>query len=153
MPRADHARLTGTSAPAKRPVPYVASRTVHLGSIRGTEGAPEITLSRSDAPGELVIEPEVVALTCEDGTMEFECPGGGSPDRPAYPEYEMDLVDRQRATLVWRSPRQIPLSRTQLSFALSEPGKLATGDYDLIVRGHAPDHEEVVARFTLRVAQ
>ncbi len=83
MPRADQPRLAGTSAPAKRPAPFVASRTVRLGSIRGIEGVAGHQLSRADAPGELVIEPEVVVLTCEDGTMEFECPGGGSPDRPA----------------------------------------------------------------------
>jgi hypothetical protein len=28
---------------------------------------------------------------------------------------------------------------------------LQRGDYDLIVRGHSPDNEEVVARFWLRV--
>jgi hypothetical protein len=150
IPREDPAQVAESRAPARHQ-PRVASRTVHLGSVRGVDGAPEIVMSRAEAPGELVIEPEVVALTCEDGSMDFECPGGGTPDRPAYPEYEMDLVDRKRATLVWRSPRQTPLSRTQLSFSLREPGNLAAGDYDLIVRGHAPDHEEVVARFTLRI--
>jgi uncharacterized protein with GYD domain len=32
------------------------------------------------------------------------------------------------------------------------PASLQPGDYDMIVRGHSPDHEEVVARFWLQVA-
>jgi hypothetical protein len=40
---------------------------------------------------------------------------------------------------------------TQLAFTLRDPGSLDSGDYDLIVRGHSPDHDEVVARFWLRV--
>jgi hypothetical protein len=150
MPRDDGPQSRVSATPN---IPLIASRTVHLGSVRGVDGTADISLSRAEAPGELVIEPEAVALTCEDGTIDFECLDGSAPNRPAYPEYEMDLVDRARATLVWRSPRQTPLSGTQLSFALREPGKLAVGDYDLLVRGHAPDHEEVVARFTLRVSQ
>ena len=148
MPRDDRPQTRVTTTPS---IPLVASRSVQLGSVRGVDGPVDISLSRAEAPGELVIEPDAVALTCEDGTIDIECLDGSAPSRPAYPEYEMDLVDRARATLVWRSPRQTPLSGTQLSFALREPGKLATGDYDLLVRGHAPDHEEVVARFTLRV--
>jgi hypothetical protein len=38
-----------------------------------------------------------------------------------------------------------------LSFVVPEPAKLAVGDYDMLVRGRSPDHEEVVARFWLRV--
>jgi uncharacterized protein with GYD domain len=33
------------------------------------------------------------------------------------------------------------------------PASLAAGDYDMVVRGHSPDHEEVVARFWLRVTE
>jgi hypothetical protein len=32
-----------------------------------------------------------------------------------------------------------------------DPQKLEAGDYDMLVRGHSSDHEEVVARFWLRV--
>jgi hypothetical protein len=64
----------------------------------------------------------------------------------------MDLVKRHGATLAWRSSRQIPAGRTQLSFTLHEPGSFDAGDYDLLVRGHSPDHEEVVARFWVRVS-
>jgi hypothetical protein len=149
-PRADHLQAGESRGPVKRS-PLVASRTVHLASVRGVGGMPDFILSRADAPGELVLEPEVVLLTCEDGSIEFECPGGAAPATPQYPEYEADLVDRGRATLVWRSPRQTPVSGTQLSFALRDPGGLQSGDYDLIVRGHSADHEEVVARFLLQV--
>jgi hypothetical protein len=34
---------------------------------------------------------------------------------------------------------------------LRDPASLNAGDYDIIVRGHSADHEEVVARFWLRV--
>jgi len=150
MPGADRAQVSNTHGSGKHS-PLVASRTVHLASVRGLGGVPDIVVSRADAPAELVLEPEVVMLTCEDGSFELECPGGAAPATPQYPEYEVDLVDRGRATLVWRSPRQTPVSGTQLSFAMRDPGGLQSGDYDLIVRGHSADHEEVVARFLLRV--
>ena len=85
--------------------------------------------------------------------MEFECAGGGPRSTPQYPEYEADVIDRAHAALVWRSSRQIPVGGTQLSFALRDPGALEVGDYDILVRGHAADHEEVVARFVLRITQ
>jgi hypothetical protein len=150
-PRADQPQLAD-SHPA-RLTPLVASRTVHLASVRGADGVPDIEMSRVNAPGELVIQPEVVVLTCEDGSIEFECPGGAAPATPQYPEYEADLVDRARATLAWRSPRQTPTSGTQISFAVRDLGSFPAGDYDLVVRGRAADHEEVVARFVLRITQ
>ena len=127
-------------------------RTVRLGSVRGTGGVPDVSVSLIDAPRELVIEPDVVVLTCPDGAIELECAGGSAPQTPQYAEYEMDLVKRHGDTLAWRSSRQIPVARTQLSFTLREPGSFDAGDYDLIVRGHSPDHSEVVARFWLRVS-
>jgi hypothetical protein len=129
-----------------------ASRTVRLTSVRGGDSTPDISVALTDAPGELVIKPDVVVLTCEDGAIELECVGGHSPQQPQYAEYEMDLVNRRGATLAWRSSRQAPVGRTQLAFTLRDPGSLDAGDYDLIVRGHSPEHEEVVARFWLRVA-
>ena len=129
----------------------VTTRTVRLSAVRGTSGSPDLTLSRAEAPSELVIEPEVVVLTCEDGAIELECPGGATPLTPQYPEYEVEILDRHRAALTWRSPRQMPVAGTQLSFLLRDPGNLAAGDYDMIVRGHSPAHEEVVARFWLRI--
>jgi len=151
-PRAEHAQVTETQKPVRH-APLVASRSVQLASVRGIAGVPDIEVSRVDAPGELVIRPDVVALTCEDGTLDLECPGGAAPTTPQYPEYEVDLVDRAHSTLVWRSPRQTPASGNQLAFALQDPGALGIGDYDLLVRGHAADHEEVVARFVLRITQ
>jgi hypothetical protein len=114
--------------------------------------APDVSYSLAPSPSELVIEPDVVALTCEVGTIELACAGGHSPQQPQYAEYEMDLVNRRGATLAWRSSRQAPVARTQLTFTLRDPASLSAGDYDLIVRGHSPDHEEVVAKFWLRVS-
>ena len=132
-------------------VSRVASRTAHLSSVRGIASSPDFTLSRVDAPAMLVVEPDVVMLVCEDGTAQFECAGGSAPSTPAYPEYELDLVKRRDSSLVWRSARQAPLEHSHLSFSLHDPAALDLGDYDIIVRGHAPDHEEVVGRFWLRL--
>jgi anti-sigma factor RsiW len=151
-PRADQPSMA-ESRVSTRHSPIVASRVVQLASVRGASGAPDLELSRADAPTELVLQPEVVVLTCEDGAIGFECPNGAAPATPQYPEYEVDVVDRARSALVWRSPRQTPVSGNQLSFALRDPATLEAGDYDLIVRGHAPDHEEVVGRFVLRVTR
>lgn len=125
---------------------------VRLGNVRGTGGVPDVSVSLVDAPSELVIEPDVVVLTCPNGALELECAGGSAPQTPQFVEYEMDLVKRHGETLAWRSSRQIPVGRTQLSFTLRQPGSYDAGDYDLIVRGHSPDHSEVVARFWLRVS-
>jgi ferric-dicitrate binding protein FerR (iron transport regulator) len=127
------------------------ARTVRLSSVRGVESTPDLSYSLADAPGDLTIEPDVVVLTCQDGAIELECADGHSPQQPQYAEYEMDLVNRRGATLAWRSSRQAPVARSQLSFTLRDPGSLDAGNYDVIVRGHSPDHEEVVARFWLRV--
>ena len=126
-------------------------RTVRLSSVRSAGSIPDVSFSLADAPGALTIEPDVVVLTCEDGAIELECAGGHSPQQPQYAEYEMDVVNRRGATLAWRSSRQAPVARTQLSFTLRDPGSLDAGDYDVIVRGHSADHAEVVARFWLRV--
>jgi ferric-dicitrate binding protein FerR (iron transport regulator) len=130
-----------------------ASLLVRLSNVRGAAGGPDVSVAITDAPGELVIEPDVVVLTCENGAIELECEGGSAPQTPQYAEYEMDLVKRHGDTLAWRSSRKVPVARTQqLSFTLRDPGSLDAGDYDLIVRGHSPDHQEVVARFWLRVS-
>jgi len=54
--------------------------------------------------------------------------------------------------VAWRSARQLPSSGTQLSFVVQNPATLKAGDYDMIVRGHSADYEEVVGRFWLHVA-
>ena len=43
--------------------------------------------------------------------------------------------------------------RTELSFTLRDPSVLGAGDYDVVVRGVSADHEEVVGRFWLQVAE
>jgi hypothetical protein len=131
--------------------PVAASLTVRLGSVRGTRNAPDINLVKAEAPKQLVIEPDVIVLTCEDGALELECPGGSAPQTPQYPEYEVDVVRRADAMLAWRSARNVPSTGTPLSFTLRNPGGLEAGDYDLLVRGRSPDHEEVVARFLMRI--
>jgi hypothetical protein len=141
------ASAAGQRAPAQR----IASRTVRLASVRGVANLPDLVFTQADAPAKLVLEPDVVVLTCEDGSMSLECGGGTAPYTPQYPEYEFDLVRRSDSSLIMRSARQAPVARNQLSFELSDPGALDAGSYDLIIRGHAPDHEEVVARYWLRI--
>jgi hypothetical protein len=131
---------------------YSAPRTVRLGSVRGLGTSPDVTVARNDAPRELTIEPDVVVLTCEDGSIELECAAGAAPQTPQYDEYELELVNRGSSAVAWRSPRQVPPSGALLSFVIPDPAAFGNGDYDMIVRGHDPDHEEVVARFWLRVA-
>jgi ferric-dicitrate binding protein FerR (iron transport regulator) len=132
---------------------YSAPRTVRLGSVRGLGTSPDVTVARNDAPRELTVEPDVVVLTCEDGSIELECTGGAAPQTPQYEEYELELVNRGNSAVAWHSPRQVPPSGALLSFVIPDPAAFGNGDYDMIVRGHSPDHEEVVARFWLRVSQ
>jgi hypothetical protein len=129
------------------------ARTVRLGTVRGFGTSPDVVITRSDMPRQLTIEPDVVVLTCEDGTIDLECAGGSTPRTPQYAEYEMDVVKRGDAALAWRSTRQLATPGMMLSFVVPDPQKLATGDYDMLVRGHSSDHEEVVARFWLRVTE
>ncbi len=131
--------------------PLAAPRTVRLGSVRGFGTTPDVVITRNDMPRELTIEPDVVVLTCEDGSIDLECAGGSTPRTPQYAEYEMDVVNRRDTSLTWRSARQLAIPGTALSFAVPDPVKLENGDYDMLVRGHSSDHEEVVARFWLRV--
>jgi hypothetical protein len=132
---------------------YSAPRTVRLSSVRGLGTSPDVLISLNDVPRELTVEPDVVVLTCEDGSIELECAGGAAPQTPQYEEYEMEFVNRRSSTLAWRSALQVPPSGALLSFVMADPATLAAGDYDMIVRGHSPDHEEVVARFWLRVSE
>jgi hypothetical protein len=129
-----------------------APRTVRLSSVRGLGTSPDIAFARSDAPGTLTVEPEVVVLTCADGSFELECAGGNAPDTPLYPEYELELVNRRTSASAWRSPRQVPGNGALLSFVVQDPGRLEPGNYDMLVRGHSLDHEEIVARFWLHVS-
>ncbi|HEU5137878.1 MAG TPA: hypothetical protein VFU13_22235 [Steroidobacteraceae bacterium] len=145
------ASSTGASRSAANGQRVSTVRTVRLSSFRGNGSTPDVSFSLAAAPGALTIEPDVVVLTCEDGAIELECAGGHSPQQPQYAEYEMDVVNRRGGTLAWRSSRQAPVARTQLSFTLRDPGTLDAGNYDVVVRGHSADHAEVVARFWLQV--
>jgi hypothetical protein len=129
-----------------------APLTVRLGKVRGGGDAADLRYSLASAPAHITIEPDVVVLTCEDGAIELECANGASPVTPQYPEYEVDLVNRRGATLAWRSARQVPTMHTELSFTFRDPANLDPGDYDIIVRGVSANHQEVVGRFWLQVA-
>jgi hypothetical protein len=147
--RTDDLPAVALSRVAMKPV--AASLTFRLGTVRGGGHAADIQIVKAEAPKQIVIEPDVVVLTCEDGSLELECPGGSAPQTPQYPEYEMDIVRRHDAALTWRSARSVPVLGAQLSFTLRDPGGLEAGDYDVLVRGRSPDHEEVVARFLMRI--
>ena len=149
LPRNEAADESGFSA---RSAPQASPMTVRLGKVRSSGGSPDIRYSLANAPAQLTLEPDVVVLTCENGAVELECVGGGMPQTPQYAEYEVDLVERHGSTLAWRSARQEPAMRTELSFTLRDPGNLDAGDYDIVVRGISATHEEVVGRFWLQVA-
>src|SRR3954471_8967171 len=70
---------SGSRLAASAPRHLAAPRTVRLSAMRGMGSSPDVTIARSDAPSQLTIEPHVVVLTCEDGSMELECPGGAAP--------------------------------------------------------------------------
>ena len=152
LPERENSSGAGLTASIAMPH-YSPPRTVRLGSVRGLGTSPDVTVARNDAPRELTIEPDVVVLTCEDGAIELECAGGAAPQTAQYEEYELELVNRRSSAVAWRSPRQVPPTGALLSFVIPDPAAFGNGDYDMIVRGHAPDHEEVVARFWLRVSE
>jgi hypothetical protein len=150
IPRQDASspRLSSTTE-SRRAAPLVIS----LGNMRSAGSTPDISLSLTALPSQLTITPDVVVLTCTDGAIELECPGGGTPQTPQFTEYELDVVNRKGSTLAWRSERQPPVMRTQLSFTLRDPERLEAGDYDVVVRCISAQHEEVVGRFWLNVAR
>jgi ferric-dicitrate binding protein FerR (iron transport regulator) len=148
LPRVEPARDTQPlSASAHRASPL----SVRLAKVRGVAERPDIRYSMANVPTELTLEPDVVMLTCENGAVELECAGGGMRQTPQYPEYEMDFVNRRGSTLAWRSARQEPAMGSELSFTLRDPSVLAAGDYDVVVRGVSPDHQEIVGRYWLQV--
>jgi ferric-dicitrate binding protein FerR (iron transport regulator) len=153
LPRNDTGGSEPTRLSASSGTRIASPLTVRLGKVRGAGDVPDIKLTLADAPSELIVEPDVVVLTCENGAVELECSGGGIPQTPQYAEYEVDLVKRRGSTLAWRSARQEPAMRTELSFMLRDPGSLSAGDYDLIVRGVSPEHQEVVGRFWVQVTR
>jgi hypothetical protein len=142
----------GETTLASRASPHASPLAVRLGRVRGTGESPDIQFKLSDVPSQLIIEPDVVVLTCDNGAVELECAGGVEPRNPQYPEYEVDLVKRRGSTLAWRSARQQPAMGTELSFTLRDPSRLSAGDYDVVVRGVSGEREEVVGRFWLQVA-
>jgi hypothetical protein len=128
------------------------ARIVRLSSVRGLGTTPDVTVTLKAVPSELRIEPDVIVLTCEDGILELECANGLAPQTPQYSEYELELVNRADSTVAWRSSRQLAFADKLLSFEVQSPESLDVGDYDMVVRGHSADYEEIVARFWLHVA-
>jgi len=153
MPAGDGGDSADRALADSGPMQLAAARTVRLGTVRGFGTSPDVVITRNDMPRQLTIEPDVVVLTCEDGTIDLECAGGSAPRTPQYAEYEMDIVRRDDSALAWRSARRLASPGSMLSFVVPDPQELQTGDYDMLVRGHSSDHEEVVARFWLRVTE
>jgi len=141
----------GIDAPERNLPRIAAVRSFDLAALRSISPEPDIALSRAELPRQLVINPDVVTLTCEDGRVDLECPNGLAPSVPQYPAYELELLNRREANLVWRSNPQ-PADLKRLSFAIEQAHSLAPGDYDLVVRGVSNAHQEVVARFWLKVS-
>jgi len=141
------------AAATRAPLVARASVTVHLSAFRGASSEPDYVMARKSPPAEIVFEADVVALTCEGGAVEFECPGGAPPQTPQYPEYELEVVSSHGAVSAWHSTRQIPVVGSPLLFTMPDPGILDAGDYDIVVHGHSPTHDEVVKRFFLRVTE
>jgi hypothetical protein len=147
----DSSRIASTSSSTPKRV--ASPLSVRLSKLRGVGEAADVRFSLADLPSQLTLEPEVVVLTCEDGTVELECAGGGTPQTSQYPEYELEVLNRGGTSPVWRSERQQPASSTQLSFTMRDPSTLVAGDYEIVVRGVSPDHEEVVGRFSMKVSR
>jgi hypothetical protein len=143
------ARPAVLSASASTSLP---ARIVQLGKLRGAGSEADVSLSLASMPTELIIEPDVVVLTCDNGAVELECANGGTPQVPQYPEYDLAVVSSRGESLQWRSEAQSPAMRTQLSFRYRGVGGLKPGDYEIRVRGISAEHEEVVGRFKLRVS-
>ncbi len=148
LPRSgdDTARVQASSRPSQ----ILPTLVVQLSKHRGA-GKLDVSLSQANMPSELVIEPDVVVLTCANGNVEIQCADGGTPQLPQYPEYDLAVVSSRGESLQWRSGAQQPASRTQLSFRYRDVSELKPGEYEIRVRGLSPDHEEIVGRFALRV--
>src|SRR5688572_8985223 len=96
----DRESVSGAGMSASIAMPrYSAPRTVRLSSVRGLGTSPDVLIELHDVPRELIIEPDVVVLTCEDGPIELECAGGAAPQTSQYEEDEMGRVNRRQSTL------------------------------------------------------
>jgi hypothetical protein len=104
-----------TSVASSTPRRVASPLTLRLGKVRGASDATDIRLTLTDLPSQLTLEPDVVVLTCEDGAVELECAGGGTPQTPQYAEYEMEVSNRGRTSPVWRSASSRPAPRNSLS--------------------------------------
>ena len=136
------------------PVPAIAqggttSQVVSLGRYRGSQ-APDIELALADVPDHLVVQPDVVTLTCDDGSLALACDNGQPPARSQYAKYDVEVIRRVGALPVWHSDLQVPATTSPLTFVI--PARdLEAGDYDMLVRGSSATHEEVVGRYWLRI--
>ena len=115
--------LTLTGSKRRRP-----SWRASCASDPSAASAPRRTSSSPQRrSGQLVIEPDVVVLTCEDGAIELECPNGIAPQTPQYAEYELDVVKRRDSTLAWRSPRRHPPDARSCRSRSQDPGESRRG--------------------------
>ncbi len=121
-----------------------------LARTRSAGTTPDFRATVADLPDHLLLQPNVVVLTCADGSIDFECAGGGAPSVPQYAEYDIEIVHRHSGASAYRSAPVTGSADTPLSFVL-HPRALEVGDYDLLVRGRSTTHEEIVGRFWLQI--
>ena len=126
-----------------------SSEVVSLARYRGNQ-APDIEYPVIAVPDHLVLQPDVVTLTCEDGSLALDCPDGLPPSLPQYAQYELEIVKRVGNKPVWRSDLQQFVPQSPLTFVI-RARDLEAGDYDLLVRGSSATHQEVVGRYWLRI--
>ena len=125
------------------------TQVVSLARYRGSN-TPDIELALNDIPDHLVLQPDVVTLTCDDGSLALACTDGLAPATPQYLEYELEIVRRVGEQPIWHSDLQSPSPPNPLTFVL-RARELEAGDYDLLVRGVSPAHREVVGRYWLKL--
>jgi hypothetical protein len=127
------------------------ARVVRLSATRSASDAPNFRASVADLPEHLVVQPDVVVLTCSDGVVDLTCSDGNPPSQPQYREYDLEVVQRSSGQQVWRSRPIPPDANASLVFVV-HPRELAVGDYELLVHGRDDSHEETVGRYWLQVA-
>jgi hypothetical protein len=127
------------------------ARVVRLARTRSAGGAPDLQATIEHLPEHLVLQPDVVVLTCADGSIDFDCADGAAPAIPQYPAYDLEIVRRIGGSSVYRSRPAAATNDAPLSFVVHARA-LEVGEYDLLVRGLSGSREEVVGRFWLQIA-
>jgi len=125
------------------------TQVVSLARYRGSS-APDMSYPLADVPDHLVLQPDVVTLTCTDGNLALTCPDGLSPTTPQYAQYDLEIIRRVGEQPVWHSDLQKYDAANPLTFVI-RARELEAGDYDVLVRGTSATHVEVVGRYWLQI--